>query len=554
MDLAVAHGDDLLVAGVGLDDRRPAAQLVPGLGGEVGAGLLEEGVEVGRVLAGGLEGVAGVAEPLDPAGEVGPPLGVGVVAANRLGDLGEVAHALRRDDLAQHRRGAHVDGGQHPLGDGEALAGQLRAQLLVEGRDAVVVEGGRRGAEDGHVLGLLPERLAVAHHLPADVAQGVHRTTTLELVDGDDVGEVEHVDLLELARRAELGRHHVEVDVGVRGDGGVALTDAGRLDDDEVVAGGLEDRHHVVEGLGHLAPAPGGQAAEVHAVAVEAVHPDPVAEQRPATAAAGGVDGDAGDAQLVLLVDPQPPDELVGEARLPRAAGAGDAEHRHGAGGRGPGQLTPEGLVEVAGLGGGDGPRHGRAVAGEDRLDRRRCALPQVGVAGGHDLVDHPGQAQPLTVLRAEDRDAGGTQPLDLARDDDAAAPADDLDVGCPGLAEQLDEVLEVLDVPALVRADRHALGVLVDGGVDDLLHRAVVPEVDHLGPLALHDPPHDVDRGVVAVEERGGGDDADGVGRDVEPLLGRLRCHGWVLRSGSGEMLGRPSTYREVTSRWAGP
>jgi hypothetical protein len=80
-------------------------------------------------------------------------------------------------------------------------------------------------------------------------------------------------------------------------------------------AGGLEDRQHVAERLGHLAATAGGERAEVDPVAVERVHPDAVTEQGAATAAAGRVDGDARDAQLVLLVHAQAAHELVGEAR-----------------------------------------------------------------------------------------------------------------------------------------------------------------------------------------------------------------------------------------------
>jgi hypothetical protein len=40
------------------------------------------------------------------------------------------------------------------------------------------------------------------------------------------------------------------------------------------------------------------------------------------------------------------------------------------------------------------------------------------------------------------------------------------------------------------------------------------VPEVDHLGPVALEKAPHDVDRRVVAVEQARGRDEADGVHR----------------------------------------
>jgi hypothetical protein len=49
------------------------------------------------------------------------------------------------------------------------------------------------------------EALAVALVLLAHVAQRVGGALAVELVDRDEVGEVEHVDLLELRRGAELG-------------------------------------------------------------------------------------------------------------------------------------------------------------------------------------------------------------------------------------------------------------------------------------------------------------------------------------------------------------
>ena len=80
------------------------------------------------------------------------------------------------------------------------------------------------------------ERDAVAAPLLAHVAQRVLGAALLELVERDQVGEVEHVDLLELARRAVLARHHVHRHVDEVDDLGVALADAGRLDDDQVEA------------------------------------------------------------------------------------------------------------------------------------------------------------------------------------------------------------------------------------------------------------------------------------------------------------------------------
>jgi len=83
-------------------------------------------------------------------------------------------------------------------------------------------------------------------------------------------------------------------------------------------------------------------------------------------------------------------------------------------------------------------------------------------------------------------------------------------------LAQQVDHVLEILDVAALVAADRDALHVLLQRGGHDFVDRAVVTEVDDLGAHALQDAPHDIDRGVVAVEQRGRGHEAHLVRRAV--------------------------------------
>ena len=76
---------------------------------------------------------------------------------------------------------------------------------------------------------------------------GVEAAALVELVDGDQVGVVEHVDLLELGRCSELRRHDVERDVGELGDLGVRLADAGALQQDQVEAGAAQ---HVANALG----------------------------------------------------------------------------------------------------------------------------------------------------------------------------------------------------------------------------------------------------------------------------------------------------------------
>ena len=462
-----------------------------------------------------------------------------MVVADVGGDLGEVPDAVLRDELPGHRAVPDVDRGQAPVGDPEPLLREHPAQVLVERGHAVVVEGRRRGPEHRHVRRIRPERLTVPDQLTAHVPECVEGAAALELVDRHRVGEVEHVDLLQLRGRPELRGHDVERGVDVRHDAGVALADAGRLDDDEVEAAGPQHREDVGKPARELVGAAGGERPEEDTVAVEGVHADPVAEQRAATPAPGRVDRDDRHPQLVLLVDPEAAYQLVGEGGLARPAGAGDAEHRHGACGRGLPELVQHTLGEPALLGCGDRPRDRGPVAGEHRLGLRRPELHEVHVAALDHRADHPDQPHPLAVLRGEDDHAAAAEPLGLVGDDDPAAAPDDLDVAHPAGAQQLDEVLEVLQVSALVRRDRDALDVLLDGGVDDLLHRPVMPEVHDLGALALQDPADDVDRCVVAVEEARSGDDADRMGQ-----RGVGQRHGRPLGNGSHSILGRPSNW----------
>ena len=78
----------------------------------------------------------------------------------------------------------------------------------------------------------------VADPLPTHLPEGVVGATAVELVDGHGIGEVEHVDLLELRGGPVLRCHHVEGEVGDIDDAGITLADARGLDDDQVETGG----------------------------------------------------------------------------------------------------------------------------------------------------------------------------------------------------------------------------------------------------------------------------------------------------------------------------
>ena len=138
-------------------------------------------------------------------------------------------------------------------------------------------------------------------------------------------------------------------------------------------------------------------------------------------------------------------------------------------------------------------------------------------------VVDHALQPHGPSVVGVVDAfDAVVVQLLNFFRQDGASAAAKNADVPCAPLVQQVLHVFEVLHVPALVGGHGDGLGVFLDGRGDHLVHAAVVPQVDDFASGFLHDPPHDVDGGVVAVKQARGGDDAD----FVLGLVGGLLFH----------------------------
>ena len=152
-----------------------------------------------------------------------------------------------------------------------------------------------------------------------------------------------------------------------------------------------------------------------------------------------------------------------------------------------------------------------------NRLEVLGRKAGQILVAAHHHLANHAGQPHLLAVFGAVDaRHAVGLQLADLGRHDHAAAAAKHLNVLAAAAPEQIDHVLEILHMPALVGADGNALRVFLQGGRHHLVNAAVVAQVNHLGPHALQNAPHDVDGRIVSVKQAGGGDETHLVGGAV--------------------------------------
>jgi hypothetical protein len=259
------------------------------------------------------------------------------------------------------------------------------------------------------------------------------------------------------------------------------------------------------------------------------VHADAVAQQRTPALAAAGVDADDRDAQRVVLVQAQAADQLVRQARFARAARASDAQYRRLNRSCQGNQVKRQRVFLFRIIASG---RFALVFQCCDQLRQRtpRCfgvaldgvescgrVAGDVLVAAHHHLADHAGQAHALAVFRTVDAaHAIGLQLADFGGHDHAAAAAKHLNVAAAAFAQQVDHVFEVLHMPALVGADGNALHVFLQSGGHHVVHTAVVAQVNHLGAHALQDAAHDVDGGIVPVEQAGSGHETHLVGGAV--------------------------------------
>ena len=138
--------------------------------------------------------------------------------------------------------------GQLPL-----VASGLGPERIYDGRKQAVgtriVELTCHGPKHGHIVDGVVPTLVVALVLLLHVAQGVQCTALVKFVERNQICKVEHVNLLELRRRAVLWGHHVQRHIAVVEDFGVGLADSARLKHDEIVLGGLEDAERITHVL-----------------------------------------------------------------------------------------------------------------------------------------------------------------------------------------------------------------------------------------------------------------------------------------------------------------
>ena len=339
----------------------------------------------------------------------------------------------------------------------------------------------------------------IASPLFAHITQRVFGTALLELVEHDHVGEIEHVDFLELTGRAVFARHDVHRDIDQIGDLGIGLPDACGLDDDEIEVRQLQQANGVPEcSARRTVLTARGERTHENVRRGERVHANAIAEQCSARATTGRIHRDDGDVAIRKMAH-EPLQQLIVETRLAGAAGAGQSHDRNAVLHF---RQRPADRLIIALFQRRDGLRNLSMIT---RIQRRECKgrSHRISHALQH-VIDHPVQTEATTIFgRVDPLDSMTLERFDFVRRNGAATAHDDANVTHVQLAQHVHHVREVLVMATLIRGHGDGVRILLDGGAHDLGDAAVMTEMHHLCAVRLEQAPDHVDRCVVTVEQR---------------------------------------------------
>ncbi len=138
----------------------------------------------------------------------------------------------------------------------------------------------------------------------------------------------------------------------------------------------------------------------------------------------------------------------------------------------------------------------------------------QIAVSAHHHIADHADESETTAIFdRIDLVDALAVEGGDLFVGDGAATAAKDGEVRASAFGEKLHHISEILHVSALIGRHGDAVGIFFDGSGDDFGDGSVMSEVDDFGSFGLKDAAHDIDGGVVSIEEAGCCDKAQALG-----------------------------------------
>ena len=200
-----------------------------------------------------------------------------VVRAVVFRNLGKVPGAVRRNDVNLLRHFVRKCKAGRQLSAAGLICNRLHHRN-VQAVGAGIVELAGHGSVHRHVLQRVVPAVVVPLDLFLYIAQRIQCTAFVELIEGNQVRKIQHVDLLQLRSGPVFGGHDVQRSGAVLQNFRVGLADSTGFQDHQVKPSGLNNLNGFchVTAQGQVA-LPGCQRAHVHVGVLDGVHADAVA-------------------------------------------------------------------------------------------------------------------------------------------------------------------------------------------------------------------------------------------------------------------------------------
>ena len=136
-------------------------------------------------------------------------------------------------------------------------------------------------------------------------------------------------------------------------------------------------------------------------------------------------------------------------------------------------------------------------------------------------IVNHTLQSHCTTIIRMIDtRNTVFVKLFNFFGKDCSTTTTKNADMSTASFLQQIEHILEVFHMSALVRRHRNCIRILFNRTIHNFIYTSVVTKVNHLSTTTLHDTTHDIDRSIMTIEKGGCCNNSDFIFRLIRSLI----------------------------------
>ncbi len=120
-------------------------------------------------------------------------------------------------------------------------------------------------------------------------------------------------------------------------------------------------------------------------------------------------------------------------------------------------------------------------------------------------VIDHSLQSHFATIVHRKDPGHSCIMEIvDFVLNDHSSTATEYFDMAGSLLFQQFDHVFEILYMSTLIRTNSNTLNIFLNSAINNLMHRAIMTQMNHLYSTTLQNSTHDIDTGIMTIKQTG--------------------------------------------------